>query len=193
MVPAAGAKDVYACMACYKAGEDNWHFAQKGRQLVPTPAPKHASEKQALIERIPYERIAEIFGAAGLHNQGARSGKAGEFWNAPGSGRAISIGKREMLANVFYISQDFDYGRFLPPDTRWNNKGSILHSKIDEPTLQKWAKWASQGMSTAEMRATTRKAIEEHAKKLTESGKTPPTRITALFQADWKSPRIVGD
>ena len=97
--------------------------------------------------RKPVIDIEGILLDAGLHNQGKRHGKAGEFWGVRGSSRMIAVGAREVLQNVFFVGAP-RYGQF---DTRWLMKDSVLKTKMTEPVLRAWAAWARKGLSTKEL------------------------------------------
>jgi hypothetical protein len=52
MLPASGAKNVFFCNACYKAGRDDNYYALKGHKLVPTPPPKTAAGGEVELLRV---------------------------------------------------------------------------------------------------------------------------------------------
>ncbi len=89
--------------------------------------------------------IKQMLREAGLTSVGQRSGKAGEFFyptvlsggsyargGAPN--RAIALGNREVLLNVFDSR-----------DQKWKMYASELISKITPETIQKWAAWVIAG------------------------------------------------
>lgn len=108
--------------------------------------------------------IERMLIAGGLWKQGDRYGKAGEFWGLEGSSRMISVGKRDLLRNIFYVERK-NGGRPGDMNTRWILEDSELLSKVSEETIQKWIKWAKAGLSTKELREAVR-----YGKRPTASG-----------------------
>ena len=95
--------------------------------------------------------IERILAEEGLRHLGDRSGKTGEFWGLPDLARVISIGRRDVLLNVYLISISRP-DQLRKPDERWNLKAADYQSKITDDTLRKWAQWVKKGPTKIELR-----------------------------------------
>ena len=123
-----------------------------GLTLPERVARRHLAAKH---QRLTDAEIVTILGDEGLRNLGTRYGKAGVFFGIPGSSRMIAVGRRDVNANVFYILIHRE-GQLRRPDTRWELYKGVLKSKITEPTLRNWARWAKDGLTTKELRGEAR-------------------------------------
>jgi hypothetical protein len=105
-------------------------------------------------------QVREWILAEGMRSQGSRYGKAGEFFYAPGDAapaRAISLGSRELLLNVYNITAN--HGRY---DERWGMSESVLITKVTPETVKKCVAWAKRGPTRKEIRE---KADQQSAKR----------------------------
>ena len=162
-------------------GADRYHFPdQLGQGGYPTEklpefltwarANLGAQVKKALAEawKSPSGRrasgplfdVAAILVDEGLTFLGDRYGKAGDFYGIQGSSRVISIGRRELLANVFYAGIHRD-DQIKKPDTRWSNHASVLLSRTNEAQVRKWAAWAKKGLSMVQVRDLARRNYDD--------------------------------
>lgn len=103
---------------------------------------------RAGLSAIDFERIAA---EEGLRHLGGRYGKAGEFWGLEGHSRVISVGRRDILLNVFLISIGRD-DQMNRPDTRWVLHRSEYQSRLNEDTFRQWCAWVKRGYTTADLR-----------------------------------------
>jgi len=99
--------------------------------------------------------IMTILGNEGLSNLGKRSGKAGVFFGIKGSSRMVSVGRRDVLRNVFLIMIHRP-DQLKRPDTRWEMYTAVNKSKLSEVMLRNWAKWAREGITTKQLRGEAR-------------------------------------
>ena len=150
------------------------------------------------------EEIARMLFSAGLRSLGTRSGKAGEFYGIKGSSRAIAVGNRDILKNVFNAYQAGYGGRL---QTSWGMYESKLISRISDAEVTKWAKWAKDGLTMIEVRneargktsSQTRKAAMSDRnlrKKLIRLAHSKPELRSDLLpllqkKAYWKAPRRI--
>ena len=100
--------------------------------------------------------LAAMITSGGLRNLGARYGKAGDFYGVKGSSRAIALGKREVLKNVFNV-QIYRDGHLRKPQTSWGMLESKLISQISDAEVTQWVAWASEGLTMVEIRAIAKK------------------------------------
>ncbi len=118
---------------------------------------------QSTSGKKPVIDLETILMDEGLQNLGERYGKAGTFYGYKGGARAVSVGRRDVLLNVFYamVSRPDQVKR---PDTRWENYLSELKTKMTEDTLRKWAKYVKNGPSMISVRDAARDAYNEKIK-----------------------------
>lgn len=138
-----------------KSENDIKRYADALRNLMLNPP--QVSKRKTPVGKPDSLDFKGILMDGGLQSLGRRYGKAGEFYGIPGSSRAISVGKRDILLNEFLVgitSPD----QLRRPDTRWNMFKAQLKSKITEDELRKWIQWAKNGVSTKELREMARRS-----------------------------------
>lgn len=148
-----------------KSENDIKRYADALRNLMLNPP--QVSKRRTPVRKPDILDFKGILTNEGLQSLGRRYGKAGEFYGIPGSSRAISIGKRDILLNEFLVGISSP-DQIRRPDTRWNMFKAELKSKITEDELRKWIQWAKNGVSTKELREMARRsynAKEERGEK----------------------------
>lgn len=109
--------------------------------------PPYVSKGRTPRRKEPTLDFEGILSSEGLRNLGTRYGKAGEFWGIKGNGRMLSLGRRDVMRNVFFVEN-----RGYQLGSRWTNEEIEYKSKMTENRLRKWARWAKGGYSTRELR-----------------------------------------
>lgn len=107
------------------------------------------------------EEVKEKLEAGGLRSLGGRHGKAGDWYGIAGGARAIAVGKREFLLNVFTVSINDEY-TLKKPAGGWRMGESELLSKVTDKEIADAIKWAKKSPSMIEVRD---KAREEYWEK----------------------------
>lgn len=122
-------------------------FSPQG--LVPS------SKAKPIRKSIDYASDLEaVLRDGGLQNLGRRYGKAGTMWGIKGLARQISVGRRDVMRNYFYVLFSHDDRR---PDTRWNNKDAEYLSKMTPERLREWIAWVKAAKTTKDVIADARR------------------------------------
>jgi len=118
--------------------------------LIKNPPALSGTAKKPPVELVSEkrEKLIDEIRRLGLASYGTRYGKAGEFFAKRMSGRmgdsptrAISVGRKEVLKNEFYMR-----------DERWGMADTVLISAMTPELLKEWVDWTKEGPSRGELR-----------------------------------------
>ena len=114
---------------------------------------------QQVSGRKPVLDLEGILREEGLQNLGDRYGKAGVFWGFKGGARAVAVGRRDVLLNVFFVGISRP-DQIKRPDTRWEMYQAELKTKMTEEKLRKWAQFVKNGPTMIQVREAARNQYE---------------------------------
>lgn len=136
-----------------KYGQTIKRIAVQARDNPQALAPKSRAKPRKTTSDYATE-FEEILRSEGLQNLGTRYGKAGTMWGIKGLARQIAIGRRDIMANSYYVQ--FSYGD-RKPDTRWTMTKGEYMSKMTPERLKEWIAWVKAAKTTKEVIADARR------------------------------------